>query len=145
MKIGLRIEGAEALSQQLRALPGRVSRKMLVQALLEAGGPMRARISALAPRGRSAPHLADSLVLQQQRGSMEGGPVVRIGVTRDFFYGYFVELGTSKMAARPFVRPGFHASTAPAVDHMKRAIWAALLGRGIGSGRSGPRTGGGLL
>jgi HK97 gp10 family phage protein len=35
------------------------------------------------------------------------------------FYGKFVEMGTSKMAARPFLRPAFEASKQAAVDAVR--------------------------
>lgn len=35
------------------------------------------------------------------------------------FYGRFVEFGTSKMAAKPFLRPGYHAARARAIKAVK--------------------------
>jgi len=38
-----------------------------------------------------------------------------VGVKKEAFYGYFLELGTSKMAARPFLRPAVYQNSAQIV------------------------------
>lgn len=45
---------------------------------------------------------------------------------RDAFYGQFVEYGTVKMAARPFLRPAFDSTKTQAVGAMKSRIEARL-------------------
>ena len=44
----------------------------------------------------------------------------------DGFYGYFLEFGTSKMAARPFLRPAFDHSIAKATDEIAKALDYAI-------------------
>lgn len=41
---------------------------------------------------------------------------------KDAFYGRFVELGTSKMAAKPFLRPAFDATRQSAADAVTMVI-----------------------
>ena len=40
-------------------------------------------------------------------------------MSQDAFYARFVEFGTVKMAARPFMRPAFEAKKGEAVDAIK--------------------------
>ena len=40
-------------------------------------------------------------------------------MSQDAFYARFVEFGTVKMAARPFLRPAFEAKKGEAVDAIK--------------------------
>jgi HK97 gp10 family phage protein len=48
------------------------------------------------------------------RKGKKGGP--------DAFYWRFVEFGTSKMSARPFMRPAFDSKSKEAVDAMKQKL-----------------------
>lgn len=45
------------------------------------------------------------------------------------FYGYFVEHGTSKMAAKPFIRPSYDAVKGEAVKAARTELRARLKGR----------------
>lgn len=42
------------------------------------------------------------------------------------FYGRFLEFGTSKMAAKPFLRPAFDAAQAKALDAVKQRMQAEV-------------------
>lgn len=46
------------------------------------------------------------------------------------YYGHFVEFGTSKMAARPFLRPAYEAAKGRAEAEMKRVLQEAVNGSG---------------
>jgi HK97 gp10 family phage protein len=52
---------------------------------------------------RDTGKLAENIVISDIK---EGG-TVDIGPDRDRFYGLFLEFGTSKMSARPFLQPAF--------------------------------------
>jgi HK97 gp10 family phage protein len=45
----------------------------------------------------------------------------------DAFYWRFLEFGTSKMAARPFMRPAYEARRARAIDVMRARLWEKIL------------------
>lgn len=64
--------------------------------------------------------LADNV--RNRRARRAGAKVSTAGA---IFYGRFLELGTSKMAARPFLRPAIEAS-GPALDAFKRAFLLAV-------------------
>jgi HK97 gp10 family phage protein len=46
----------------------------------------------------------------------------RTQIAGDVFYWRFVEFGTSKMAARPFLRPAFEAQKLNAIDKFREAL-----------------------
>ena len=48
--------------------------------------------------------------------------VRRINIAGDYYYWRFLEFGTSKMAARPFLRPAFEAQKANAVEVFKTIL-----------------------
>jgi hypothetical protein len=51
---------------------------------------------------------------------------VEIGPLQEFFYGYFFEFGTVKLAARPFARPAFDHGQGPALRILERELWTAI-------------------
>lgn len=70
---------------------------------------------------RTGQHLLDNIRVTKAR--MEDGvKTIKIGIDKadcsPYFYGKFLEWGTSKMPAHPFIEPGFNASKAEAVRAM---------------------------
>lgn len=45
----------------------------------------------------------------------------------DAFYWKFLEFGTSKMPARPFIRPAYESQRARSIDVMKARLWEKIL------------------
>lgn len=100
------VQNLPALQRDFSQLTGRMQRGVLRDALRSAARPVvasakskvRVRTGAL-KRGIS------------QRVSVKPGTAEAIiGFRRDEFYGRFVELGTSKMPAYPFLRPALDES-----------------------------------
>lgn len=136
MKIGVAFEGGEDLARALSSLPSRVSKGIMKEALTDGAEPMRKRMAALAPRRPPAPDIADNIVVGTARGSdaKEGG--VAVGPAKGlFFYGVFLEFGTVKMSAQPFMRPAFDSDALTGLTIIGQRLWQALAGRGLG-GRS---------
>ncbi|PEZ26798.1 hypothetical protein CN345_25365, partial [Bacillus thuringiensis] len=70
---------------------------------------------------RTGQHLADHI--RVTKAKMDGGiKTIKIGIDKadrsPFFYGKFLEWGTSKMPAEPFIEPGFHSSKEAAIHAM---------------------------
>lgn len=136
--VHLKLTGMENLAKGLRALDQDLRRDVLIDALKEAAEPMRASMAALAPRGPDAPHLANSMSISvaNKVGGTSGGrwlgattdneASVAVGPSKDFFYGLFLEYGTVKMSARPFMRPAFDENAQASLEILKRALWAAI-------------------
>ncbi len=131
MKIHLSTTGGADLAKRLSLLPQSVSKAILREALKKAGAPMAKRMSQLAPRAPGAPDLADNIGMSSAQ-SVEGTRLpstaagIAIGPTKDFFYGRFLELGTVKMPARPFMRPAFDTTVHQALSLFTQEIWIAL-------------------
>jgi HK97 gp10 family phage protein len=104
MHIRFRIHGLQELDRRLEVLPQVVAKRTLASALRIATVPLVRDIKAHAPVLTG--ELRDSIAVTSH--PEEGANEVRlqIGVT-GVYYGHFQEFGTSKMRARPFVRPAW--------------------------------------
>ncbi|OOR14198.1 hypothetical protein BW897_03995 [Bacillus cereus] len=70
---------------------------------------------------RTGQHLLDNIRVTKAR--MEDGvKTIKVGIDKadrsPYFYGKFLEWGTSKMPAHPFIEPGFNSSKEAAVRAM---------------------------
>jgi len=132
MQVGLKVVGASGIAGALDAMREGVGRPVLVEALRRAAEPMRARMSADAPRSQDAPHLADHIAISEVRaiGGValdEYEAAVAIGPTGAFFYGSFLEFGwVHHPQARPFVRPAFDEGVEKATQRVALEIRGAL-------------------
>ena len=137
----IRVEGLDVLARRLRELPDRVRRVALIRAVKAAAEPIVVRAKALAPKdtgtlvqnigvrftrrgagrvsaqiGVFARKLSDKQrVAAHARARKRGKERASYRDLNDPFYARFVEVGTSKMAARPFLRPAFEMSKDAAV------------------------------
>ena len=139
MNVKIEVKGMNEVEKFLKTLPDEVSRKMLYGALMGGATPImqQARMNVLRNFGRSVRYtytleqavvrgrskktgLAARVNVMIKRGKVKG-KTVKYGVTKpygdDAFYGRFLEFGTSKMAAKPFLRP---AADAKAGESAKR-------------------------
>ncbi len=98
------LDGLEELVEEVQKLGAKAGR--VENAALRAGGEViKNGMSKRAPRSKmSKPHLADGIEVSnvKKKGSEK---YIEIGPGKSFFYGSFVELGTSKMGAQPFMEP----------------------------------------
>lgn len=138
----MRVEGGSELLGRLNALPQAVGRPVLVEALKQSAAPIRRAMAQRAPRsGLSHPHLADNISVSTARNQGKNEPAVAIGPAKDFAHrGYWLEFGTVKMSARPFMRPAFDEKAGPAIATVGGELWSA-----IERSTRGRSTGGGLL
>lgn len=116
------VSGLAQLSKQLDQLEDAAQGKALRSAALSASLPTFRAAQAMIPKGRVphktykgrlvAPGFASRNVRRVSKLSRGGGSVsVRIGVRREAFYAVqFLELGTSKMAAQPWLVPAYNAT-----------------------------------
>ena len=129
----LQLHGLREMQAALRALPDEIEDAAVVQALKEAGEPMRQGMADLAPRRRSAESLADNIVISEKLSDSGKQTAPRDGKEEAYVYvgpdmekpgyaphGHLAEFGTGpryhesgkstgSMPAQPFVRPAFDA------------------------------------
>jgi HK97 gp10 family phage protein len=144
--LGLSVTGGEALAKQLRKLAVSVRKKALLGVLKTAAVPIQGRAAELAPLDPVGEvHLKESIAVSvaNQIGTQAGGQwaasdefqaAVAIGPTRKAFYGLYLEYGTVKMGAKPFLRPAFDYGTDRTLTLIREGLWELLEAANTGSG-----------
>ncbi len=142
----VKVEGLAELGKALRELPGRVARNGLRASVYAGAKVVRDEARAQAPKaaqslGANQPPpgtLKRSVIMKHIRELSGGGRqtfyvLVRHGkkyrnqgkrgnLSQDAWYWRFVEFGTRKMAARPFLRPALESRRREAVDAIKERL-----------------------
>lgn len=130
------MHGLRELSDALKALPRKLERRILNAALMTGAREMEKEAKLLAPRatgtlqrnirarpGRPDGHNATVIVGVRK---LTGRQVARLKAkgkaADDPFYWRFLEFGTARMPARPFLRPAFEAKKLSAADTIKKAL-----------------------
>lgn len=131
------VKGLRELNEALKELPDRVAKNVLRGATAAGAAVIRKETKAKAPvyhgdvaKGHPPPGTLKRAVYQKQIserstlvqqvfyvGVRTGRSAMKKGL--DAFYWFFVELGTARMAARPFLRPAFEAKKQEAVEAIK--------------------------
>lgn len=128
MKASFSFTGGAELAANLRALPKSVSRNAQIDALMDAADPMVTVSRRIAPRAPGAPDIAANIEAAPVRAGVDEfgdakAAAVAWGPVKGFFYGYFLEWGTVKMAARPFMRPAFDSQAERSLGILMRRTW----------------------
>lgn len=137
------VHGLKELEQKLAQLPEAIAYKALSGALMSAGNEIAKEAKRLAPKG-SVEHYIGSKAKAKGKKAEPGNlrdnirrtkvkeskhsAEVRIGWNGHAFYGQFIEFGTAKMPARPFLRPAFDAKKEKALEVFKKRL-AVLIKR----------------
>lgn len=100
-----RFEGTQEMIQNLENVTNRVRNKGLKAGLLAAAEIVRSSAAARAPRGRTGKLSGEMTIVWEGRRHR-----AKVGPSAAAFYGDFVERGTSKMGARPFLRPALDSN-----------------------------------
>ncbi|PVY81055.1 HK97 gp10 family phage protein [Cupriavidus alkaliphilus] len=128
------IENAEALKGTLNALDQIASESALRQAAVAGARVIHAEVKLRAPvdlgiyegkQGRHPPgFLRSHIIIAFEEEKSVPGRLASYIVTwsKEAFYGRFLEYGTSKMAAQPFLRPGFEAKKKAAAAAVSAVI-----------------------
>lgn len=114
--------GGKELSEALQELPRRLENRVLRKALRQGGNILLRKARQLAPVKTGALRKGIKLKID-----LRGTPAAIINVripsksgkqktSSGPYYSSFVELGTSKMAAHPFLRPAFDAVKEDALE-----------------------------
>ena len=119
-KVSVKMDGLEELQKNLASFSNRT--EVESKALEEAGEYLRTKIQSMTPvrKGLLKASITKSEVLEGkiQIGPSQQGPAFRA---------HFIEFGTSKMRAQPFMRPAFEMSK-PTIEK----IMADEIRKGLG-------------
>ena len=151
-----RVEGLDEIVANLRKLPDAIAGKgggPIRQALFEAAKIVREDAKRRVPIGNDDDqHLRDNIVMRRDRNPPPGvaehySVTVRYRPRKyrntrrnrrqgrvgqryqnfgQYYYWRFVEFGTSKMPARPFLRPAFEANKAAMLSTFKNTLSTAV-------------------
>jgi HK97 gp10 family phage protein len=140
----VKLVGMEELQRKLETMPRAIARRLLRDAILSAATLWKDEMKLRAPklyedkigkggkRYRKAFFLSDTIQVKVAvNGDLEA--VAKIGPERKAFYSTFLEFGTKKMRAQPFIRAAY--------ESMKNAVLARFVeeGRKIVEEESGGR------
>lgn len=120
-QLSVEIRGIDSLRDRLRNLSPRV-RRATEQAVAESGRAMERGMKRLAP--------VDTGTLRDSIRHRVEGTTVTAGPGREVNYAIFVEFGTSRMAAQPYVRPVAEAERHLFPERVRLAVRGAVRGRG---------------
>lgn len=119
----VQITGLRELDAALKELAWPAARRALRKGMRRGANVIRDEARARAPVDTG--HLKRSITTRER--SDEGADMrFAVEVPRGAFYGRFLEYGTSKMAAKPFLRPAAEAKTEEAVSTMRDALADAI-------------------
>jgi len=119
------LEGFDELDAALKEVGNRTTGLLLKQAVQVGAQPIVDEAKRLAPKRTGA--LAESI--QQQDGKMQQGRAnIDVSYGRKRWYGGLIERGTSKMAAKPYLRPALEAKAQEATDAIGAFLRDALKG-----------------
>ena len=121
----LTLEGMDEILDRLKEL-GQRAAPAENQALYAGAKIVQESASQKAPRSLEAKeHLADNIVICEPKQD-ESGKYVEVGPKAPFFYGKFLEYGTSKMTARPFMGPAQAESKKQVLETIRQTLKAGL-------------------
>jgi HK97 gp10 family phage protein len=120
----VQIKGLRELDQKLRKLPLIVQTKVLNTALAAGSRLIVKEAKARVPvvTGRVLKNITHGKKKNPKGATREVGVNIRRTDKQAPFYWHFVEFGTVKHPARPFLRPAFESKKREAVDLIKKKI-----------------------
>ena len=116
MGVEFRIEGLDELDKQFDRLIATSKRKVMQKALNAGIAPIKKEAKKNAPVDKGV--LKSAIRSKQMRYTQK--PSVGLYVAMKGYYWYFIENGTSKMAAAPFLRPAADSKHEEGVNEFKK-------------------------
>lgn len=118
MSVNIRVEGLEDLEKQFDLLIN-VTKKATMRKALNAGiAPIKKEVKANAPVDKGV--LKKSVRSKQMK--LTAHPSVGLYISGKAYYWRYIEEGTSKMAAAPFIRPAADNKHVEGVDAFKARL-----------------------
>lgn len=117
------ILGLKELDQALQQMAWPAARRALRKGMRQGANVVRDEVRAKAPVKTG--NLRRKIRTRERREDADGLRFA-IEIPRSAFYGRFIEFGTSRVAAKPFMRPAAEAKTEAAVSAMRNALAEAI-------------------
>ena len=125
MADNMTLVGMEEILDRLKEL-GQRAAPAENQAIYAGAEIVRDNASRRAPRSsETKEHLADNIVISEPKQD-ENGKYVEVGPKAPFFYGKFLEYGTSKMSPRPFMGPAKAESKKQVLETIRQTLKEGL-------------------
>lgn len=121
----MELQGFDQLLKRIDEL-GRKGSRIENKALRAGAEVVQKESSKLAPRRKIAKkHLADNIQISKVK-KRDGTKFIEVGPQKgdnsEFFYGKFLEWGTSKMSPRPFLGPALASKKDEAMEVMRKSL-----------------------
>lgn len=130
MSLTFKIEGMDALDKAVRKLPKNVQKRVLKGALRAGGRVIAKDAKQRVPVNTGTLKKSIKVVAGK---SKQNGALVFVttskggGAKYDAFYSHMIEFGTSKMPARPFLRPAFDTTQQETIKAIGDALEKGIL------------------
>lgn len=118
----MKLEGMENLLSEIEKL-GKAGSRIENRALREAGDVVKEAIQKEAPIRTGK--LKESINVSRVKNK-DGAKHVEVGPDKDVFYSRFVEFGTVKMKANPFMARGYETSKENAMETIEKSLKEGL-------------------
>jgi HK97 gp10 family phage protein len=133
-----KLKGADKLLAALKDLEPKLAKGVLSKAMRAGAKPILETAKAMAPVDTG--DLRRSLKIRAIKRNRKGRVGVVISTDKGFFkgdtfYAAFHEFGTSRMPARPFIRPAFDAHKVSSVKIIGNEIWSGIRAVTTGAAR----------
>jgi HK97 gp10 family phage protein len=123
-RLRVRVEGNEDLRRTLQAFPETLRKGALTRGVQDAADEI------LGAAEHNVPRRTGALLLSLQAKPIRSRRPHRIGVnvqnTKETFYAAFLEYGTSRMAAQPWLRPALLSAGPRAIQRALQAVKTAM-------------------
>jgi HK97 gp10 family phage protein len=120
----VRIEGLEELERALEGLPKEIRDQLLDRIIDESAEIILRECKRIVPRGKTG-KLADSIEIRTAKPRND--EAARRLISPHIYYGAFVEFGTKRSAAKPYMRPTYDGSAkTEAISHAHDEILAGV-------------------
>ena len=123
----VKLEGFAELDRALRLLPEKMQKAPIRSSMRKVGDKLAADMRSRVARSRvHSKHIGDAIEIRGIKQKVANAVGLAIGPTRAFFYGFFIEKGTSRHAAQPWARPAFDAWAPTALRELRVILWKRI-------------------
>jgi hypothetical protein len=118
------LQGFEEFDRALRDLPAKMQKSVIRSGMRGIAKQLQEGMSDRVARSKvHDEHLGDAIEIRGIKQKVPNAVGLAVGPIRKRFYGWFLEKGTSRIAAQPWARPAFDAWQKTALEELRRLLW----------------------